>query len=231
MSVPDFKLLASKFNWQFKQPALLAQAFTHRSYINEHPGEGLWHNERLEFLGDAVLELVVTSFLYEHYSQATEGALTAYRSALVNTETLASAASELGLNDYLRLSKGEARDTGRARAVILANTFESLVGALFLDLGYAAAADFITQYLLPRASKIIDDETWHDAKSLFQEKAQAKMSITPHYQVMSEDGPDHDKVFTVGLYLGEELAATGTGPSKQRAEQEAAKLALTKYNW
>ena len=231
MISPDFNILANKFDWHFKQPALLAQAFTHRSYINEHPSEGLSHNERLEFLGDAVLELVVTSFLYQQYPQATEGDLTAYRSALVNTDTLASAASELGLNDYLRLSKGEARDTGRARAVILANTFESVVGALFLDLGYVTATDFITKYLLPRASKIINDESWHDAKSLFQERAQAKMSITPHYQVLSEEGPDHDKVFTVGLYLGEELAATGTGPSKQRAEQEAAKQALEAKGW
>ena len=232
MSKPDFSQLAGKFGWPLKRLELLEQAFTHRSYLNEHlQAAGLGHNERLEFLGDAVLELAVTEFLFQKYPAANEGVLTAYRSALVNTETLAETASELGLNDYLRLSKGEARDTGRARAVILANTFESLIGALFLDLGYQAAADFIAKYLLPRADGVANGESWQDAKSFFQELAQARLSITPHYQVLSETGPDHDKVFTVGLYLGEELAATGQGPSKQRAEQEAASQGLKRKDW
>ncbi len=231
MTKPDFSQLAGKFGWQFRQPELLVRAFTHRSYLNEHPNEGLGHNERLEFLGDAVLELAVTEFLFQKYPEANEGVLTAYRSALVNTDTLSETANELGFNDYLRLSRGEARDTGRARSVILANTFESVVGALFLDLGYQAAADFIAKHLLPRAGGIVNGASWQDTKSFFQELSQARLSITPHYRVLDEHGPDHDKVFTVGLYLGEELAATGQGPSKQRAEQEAAKQALATKNW
>src|SRR3989344_23466 len=194
MSQPDFQKLADNFGWRFSQPGLLVQAFTHRSYLNEHPDSGLGHNERLEFLGDAVLELVVTEFLYGQYPQANEGELTAYRSALVNTDTLAEAANTLAFNDYLRLSKGEGRDLGRARAVILANTFESVVGALFLDLGYRAAADFISQHLLPRTASIVAGQSWHDSKSLFQVQSQAKMSITPQYEVVSEEGPDHDKI-------------------------------------
>ena len=220
---------AARFGWHFNNPELLEQAFTHRSYLNEHEGEDLVHNERLEFLGDAVLELVITDLLFKNYPQANEGDLTAYRAALVNTDTLGAAASDLGLNNYLRLSKGEARDTGRARLVILANAFESLVGALFLDRGYDIAADFIKQALWPRAAKIVEDQSWQDTKSLFQERAQAKSGVTPHYQVLTEVGPDHDKTFTVGLYLGTEQVATGTGPSKQRAEQEAAKQALANF--
>ncbi|MEA1929362.1 MAG: ribonuclease III [Patescibacteria group bacterium] len=231
MALPDFSKLTARFGWQFKEPGLLQQAFTHRSFINENPQIASAHNERLEFLGDAVLELVVTNFLYRHYPQATEGDLTAYRSALVNTDSLSRAATELNLNDYLLLSKGEAKDTGRARSAILADTFESLLGALFLDQGYVAADQFITAHLLAQTDDLVASQDWQDAKSLFQEKAQAKMSITPHYEVTSEEGPDHDKIFTVGLYLGEELAASGSGPSKQRAEQEAAKSALAKYNW
>ncbi|MCC6290895.1 ribonuclease III [Candidatus Nomurabacteria bacterium] len=220
-------------NWQqeFKNPDLLREAFTHRSYLNEHPEINLSHNERLEFLGDAVLELVTTEYLYTKYQDANEGELTAYRAALVNTETLSAVAREAGMNDYLLLSRGELRDTGRARSVILANTFEAVLGAIFLDRGYLAVRDFLDHYLFPKTDKIVKEALWQDAKSLFQEKAQSVSGVTPDYRVLGEVGPDHDKIFTVGLYLNKEQISTGTGPSKQRAEQEAARLGLIIKEW
>jgi ribonuclease-3 len=222
---------AEKIGVTFHNPALLAQAFTHRSYLNEHRDETLFHNERLEFLGDAVLELVVTRFLFEKFPDDNEGELTAYRAALVNTNTISSVASTLGMNDHLRLSRGEAKDNGRARQYILANTFESVVGAIYLDQGYDAAADFIAAYIFPLTDEIVSKKLWQDDKSHFQEEAQERKSQTPTYKIMHESGPDHDKHFTVGVYLGNDFIADGEGKSKQEAEQMAARAALEKMEW
>ncbi len=216
---------------EFKDLKLFRQAFTHRSYLNENRRSGLHHNERLEFLGDAVLELVVTDFLYHKYPQKTEGEMTAFRSALVNTTTLSTVANDLNINDHLFLSRGETKDSGRARQCILANTFESLLGAIYLDQGYQEAARFVEKHLLARTDEIVKNNTWRDPKSSFQEKAQEVTGITPRYQVLSESGPDHDKSFTVGLYLGSELVATGDGHSKQEAEQKAAEAGLEIRKW
>ncbi len=215
----------------FKDKDLLKQAFIHRSYINENPSAGLSHNERLEFLGDAVLELVVTDFLYKKYPSYTEGELTSLRSALVNAVIISEVASKIEMNDFLLLSKGEAKDTGKARQYILANTFEAYVGALFLDQGYAPAEKFITTVLLPYTEEIVSKKLWRDAKSLIQEKAQEFLNVTPSYKVLHETGPDHDKHFTVGIFLGADVAAEGKGKSKQEAEQKAAEAALKIKNW
>jgi ribonuclease III len=209
-------------NLNFNDIKLLKQAFTHRSYINEHRSLGLEHNERLEFLGDAVLEMVITDFLFRHYPDKTEGDLTAFRAAAVNTTTLSEAATDLGMNDYLLLSKGEAKDVGRARQVILANTFESVIGAIYLDQGYQAATSFIGQALFDKVGNIIDNNLWRDAKSIVQEKIQETQGVTPAYEVIKEVGPDHKKRFTVGLYANDQKLAEGSGHSKQGAEQQAA---------
>lgn len=215
----------------FKDKALLQQAFTHRSYINENEGTGRVHNERLEFLGDAVLELIVTDFLYKKYPNYTEGELTAIRSALVNAVIISEVASKIGMNDFLLLSRGEAKDTGKARAYILANTFEAYIGALYMDQGYEAVEKFVTKNLLPQTEEIVNKKLWRDAKSLVQEKAQEFVMVTPAYKVLSESGPDHDKHFTVGIFFGSELIAQGKGKSKQEAEVKAAEAALKLKNW
>ncbi len=215
----------------FKNKDLLTQAFTHRSYINENPSTGLEHNERLEFLGDAVLELVVTAHLFKMYPDAPEGELTAYRSALVNTVTISGAALELNMNECLLLSRGEAKDVGKARMHILANTFEAFIGALYLDQGYESANTFISKTLFPKLEEIVEKKLWRDPKSLAQEKAQEILKVTPAYKVMSESGPDHDKRFVVGIYFGSDLVAEGRGKSKQEAETKAAEAALTKKSW
>ena len=209
----------------------MKQAFIHRSYINENPLSSLAHNERLEFLGDAVLELIVTDFLYKKYPQHTEGELTALRSALVNAIIISEIASAAGMNDYLLLSKGEAKDNGKARQYILANTYEALVGAIYLDQGYGTTERFVAQTLLPETEEIVNKKLWRDAKSLVQEKAQEFVSATPAYKVLSESGPDHDKHFTVGIYFKADLVAEGKGKSKQEAEQSAALAALKAKNW
>jgi ribonuclease-3 len=210
---------------------ILSQAFTHRSYLNEHPNLSHGHNERLEFLGDAVLELSVTDYLYRAYPENTEGELTAYRAALVNTMSISDAAKRLGMEECLQLSRGEARGTEKARQYILANTFEAVIGAIYLDQGYEAADRFINAHLIPTIGEIIKKRLWQDAKSYFQERAQDKVNITPSYKVIKETGPDHDKQFTVGVYLGDELVAKGNGRSKQDAEQEAASNALDTKGW
>jgi ribonuclease-3 len=215
----------------FKDMSVLRTAFTHRSYVNEYRGEPITHNERLEFLGDAVLELVVTDFLYRRYPDKTEGDLTAYRAALVNTVTIGQAGADLNMNSLLLLSKGESRDTGRARQYILANTFEAVIGAIYLDQGYDAAQNFIAANLFPKVDDIVAKRLWQDSKSLFQERAQDRVSITPNYVIVEEDGPDHDKRFTVAACLGEEQVALGTGKSKQEAEQAAATNALQAKEW
>ncbi len=216
---------------EFNDAALLRQAFTHRSYLNEHRGEVQGHNERLEFLGDAVLELISTHFLYATYPDKHEGDLTAYRAALVNATTLADVASELGMNDYLLLSRGEAKDTGRARQMLLANAFEAVVGAIYLDLGYDAAKQFITDHLFPKMDEILKNRLWQDAKSTLQEKVQEHEGSTPHYSVLRESGPDHDKHFVVGVFAGSAQLAEGEGRSKQEAEQSAARAALEAKGW
>jgi len=215
----------------FKDKSLLEQAFIHRSYINENPGTNLSHNERLEFLGDAVLELIVTDFLYKKYPNYTEGELTALRSALVNAVIISEIAAEIGMNDYLLLSKGENKDKGKARSYILANTFEAYVGALYLDQGIEVVDKFINKYLLPKTEEIVLKKLWRDAKSLVQERAQEFLNITPAYKVLSESGPDHDKHFTLGIFFGPNLIAEGKGQSKQEAEQRAAETALKVKNW
>lgn len=208
----------------------LRTAFTHRSYLNENPSWPLAHNERMEFLGDAVLELVVTRYLYLHYPNP-EGELTSFRSALVNSEMLSETAAALGMNNFLLLSRGEAKDTGKARMYILANTFEAFVGALYLDQGYDAAESFIARVLLPKLKEILEKKLYRDAKSYFQERAQDVTGITPSYKVMKEWGPDHAKNFIVGLYLESELVAEGEGSSKQAAQQDAAEKGLRAKGW
>ena len=227
----DFSILEKKLGLNFKNKDLLTQAFTHRSYLNENPDFKLEHNERLEFLGDAVIELIVTEHLYKEYPEKAEGELTNWRAALVNAKMMMSVADELGFNDFLLLSRGETKEVGKARAYILANTFEALLGAMYLDSGYNPCDEFIKKYLFNNLASIIKDGSYKDSKSKFQEKAQEKVSITPNYKVVKESGPDHEKKFVVGVYLGSELIAEGQGLSKQEAEENAATIALEVKKW
>jgi ribonuclease-3 len=227
----DFSDFEKKTKIVFKDKNLLKQAFIHRSYINENPSTGLAHNERLEFLGDAVLELIVTDFLYKKYPNYAEGELTALRSSLVNAIIVSDTALKMGMNDFLLLSKGESKDNGKARQYILANTFEAYIGAVYLDQGYEVSSKFIAKYLLPLTEEIVSKKLWRDAKSLVQEKAQEFVGATPAYKVLHESGPDHDKHFTVGIMFGKDLIAEGKGKSKQEAEQKAAEAALKVKNW
>ncbi len=227
----DFSQFEKKTNIVFKEKKLLEQAFIHRSYINENSGGRLSHNERLEFLGDAVLELVVTDYLYNKYKDCDEGELTAYRSALVNAVIIGEVALSLGMNDYLLLSKGEAKDIGKARSYILANTYEAYVGAVYLDQGYDVVRDFISSTLFGKIDDIVAQKLWRDSKSLVQEKSQEYLNVTPCYKVVSEVGPDHDKHFTVAIFFGNEHIAEGKGHSKQEAEQSAARKALEVKEW
>jgi ribonuclease-3 len=226
----SFQTHAEALGLTFKNPALLEEALTHRSYLNENKSSKA-HNERLEFLGDAVLELAVTHFLYFKYPNKPEGDLTAFRAALVNTYSLADTAEAIGLNDMLLLSKGESKDTGRARQIILANAFEALLGAVYLDQGYETAETFLAKHLYSKIDAVVKERTWQDAKSKFQELAQEKKGTTPNYKTMKEVGPDHDKRFTVGVYIGEKQVAQGEGLSKQEAEQSAAQAAIEKTGW
>jgi ribonuclease-3 len=212
----------------FDRIELLITAFTHRSYINEHKKTAREHNERLEFLGDAVLELVVTEYLYANFSEP-EGVLTNWRSSLVRTESISAAASRFDFEPLLRLSRGERRGSERARAQILANTYEAVVGALYLDRGYEPAKAFITKSILATLKEILQNGSWLDAKSHLQEVAQSRESHTPVYKVLSEEGPDHDKTFTVGVFIGGKLKGKGAGPSKQIGQQKAAQTALKYY--
>lgn len=217
-----------KLGVTFNQLDLLITAFTHRSYVNEHRSTVKEHNERLEFLGDAVLELVVTEYLYGNYDDP-EGVLTNWRSALVRTESISEAARKNEFEPLLRLSRGEKRGTDRARAQILANTYEAVIGALYLDQGYDVAKQFIEKTLLITFATILKTGSWMDPKSHLQELAQSKEGHTPHYKVLEEDGPDHEKTFTVGVLVDGELRGTGTGPSKQAAQVAAAEAALQTY--
>ncbi len=229
--VKDIKNFEENSGVVFSDKNLLKQAFTHRSYLNENPGLALEHNERLEFLGDAVLELIITNFLYKKYPEKPEGELTSFRAALVNSVMLSEIARSLNMGDYLLLSRGESKDTGKARQFILANTFEAVVGAIFLDKGYDEAKIFIENFLIPRITDVDEKKLWVDAKSLFQEKAQEMSGITPSYKVISESGPDHAKNFTIGVYLGDEIIAEGVGSSKQEAETDAARNGLAAKGW
>ena len=227
----DFSNFEKKTGVIFNNKKLLEQAFIHRSYINENNGSKLSHNERLEFLGDAVIELIVTHYLYEKYPNYDEGSLTAFRSALVNAVIMSEVATNLGMNEFLLLSKGEAKDVGKARSYILANTYEAYVGAVYLDGGYDEAKKFIEKTLLIRMEEIVSKKLWRDPKSLVQEKSQEEIGVTPAYRVLHESGPDHDKHFTVGIFFGTDCIARGSGKSKQEAEQSAAKNALEVKNW
>lgn len=213
---------------EFDDVELLVIAFTHRSYLNEHKKSAREHNERLEFLGDAVLELVATEYLYNNYKEP-EGILTNWRSSLVRTESISAAATRSGFEPFLRLSRGEKRGTERARAQILANSYEAVVGALYLDKGYEAAKVFITKSLLVTFKEILDTGSWLDAKSSLQEVVQSREGQTPVYKVLAEEGPDHDKIFTVGVFVGGKLKGQGKGPSKQIGQQKAAEAALESY--
>ena len=217
-----------KFGRDFGDIELLVTAFTHRSYVNEHKKTVKEHNERLEFLGDAVLELVATEYLYGNFPDP-EGILTNWRSSLVRTESISAAASRCEFEPLLRLSRGEKRGTERAREQILANSFEAVLGALYLDQGYDAAKKFITDNLLVTFDEILKTGSWMDPKSHLQEVVQSHEGFTPVYKVLSEEGPDHDKIFTVGVFVNDKLKGRGNGPSKQAGQQKAAEAALKKY--
>jgi ribonuclease III len=227
----DLGSLQTLLKVTFADTRVLLSAITHRSYLNEHREADWDHNERLEFLGDAVLELVVTDFLFAKYPEKPEGELTAVRAALVNTVSLAEASTRLGVNDYLLMSKGEAKDVGRARQYILANAFEACIGAIYIDQGYDRAKEFIADRLFGKTDEIVRKRLWQDAKSRFQELSQEHASITPTYETVGQSGPDHDRVFTVGVFLRHEKVAEGTGRSKQEAEQQAAEKAIEAKGW
>lgn len=227
----DWSQIEARIGVVFLNKDLLKQAFVHRSFLNENRDFGLSHNERLEFLGDAVLELVITDYLYKKYPEKQEGEMTSLRSALVNANALFQVGESLGFNDFLLLSKGESKDTGRARQYILANTVESVIGSIYLDGGYEKAKEFIYAHVCPMMEAILKEGSWIDAKSLFQEKAQEHDGATPQYKTIKETGPDHDKHFTVGVYIRNDLIGQGEGDSKQDAEQMAARKALEARGW
>lgn len=217
-----------KLGFEFHDINLLVTALTHRSYVNEHKNANLEHNERLEFLGDAILELVVSDFLYRNYDQP-EGIMTAWRSALVRTESNSDAGIKLGYGPLVRLSHGEKMGTERAHSVIMADCFEAVIGAIYLDQGYDTAKEFIEKHVLSKIDTVIEEGSWRDSKSYFQELAQHIDGITPNYRLLKEDGPDHDKTFTIAVYVGADLKGVGSGHSKQEAQAAAAKEAIKKY--
>lgn len=227
----DILALAEQLGIPFKSDGHLEQAVVHRSYLNEHPDFPLAHNERLEFLGDAVLELVVTEHLYNNYENP-EGELTTWRSALVNGDSLSNIASSLGVEPYLYLSRGEEKDANsKARRYILANAMEAIIGAIYLDFGWDLSKEFITKHIVNQLVEIIEKRLYIDPKSRFQEAAQSRLSVTPSYKVLEESGPDHNKIFRIGVYLGKELVAEGTGSSKQEAQISAAEAAIQAKGW
>lgn len=232
MPISSLTKLQNHLGITFSNEDLIRQAMVHRSYINEHPDFSVGHNERLEFLGDAVLEIVVTEYLFLNFPEVPEGDLTNWRAALVNAKMLYEIAQELKIEEALYLSKGEAKDKNKkSRQFILANAIEAIIGAIYLDQGLATAKEFILKHIICKLKDILDNRSYLDPKSLFQEKAQELRGITPHYQILDEVGPDHAKVFTVGLYLGEELVTTGAGSSKQEAQVVAAADGLKKMGW
>lgn len=227
----NFSKLEKKIGTKFNNKDYLVQALVHRSYLNENRNFPLAHNERLEFLGDAVLELIVTEYLFENYLNP-EGELTNWRAALVNAKMCSAVASELGLEDYLFLSHGEAKDAGtKAREYILANVLEAVIGAIYIDQGWDITKQFITRWVISKLPEVLELSLWMDPKSRFQESAQELLGITPTYKVLKEEGPDHDKIFVVGVYLDKEQIAEGQGGSKQEAQVEAAEKALKEKKW
>jgi ribonuclease-3 len=226
--VPYQDFARNVLGFEFTDIQLLITALTHRSYVNEHKKSVSEHNERLEFLGDAVLELVVTDFLYKNYHEP-EGILTSWRAALVRTESIGEAGVELGYEPLVRMSRGEKQGGDRARQQILANAFEAVTGAIYLERGYDDAAKFIHKYIISKLGGILELGSWRDAKSHLQEVSQRMDNQTPQYRVIEESGPDHDKIFTLGVYVGDKLMGTGQGPSKQVAQQQAAQAALEEY--
>jgi len=214
----------------FTDKSLLQRALTHRSYLNENPDYPLSDNERLEFLGDAVLDFLTAKYLYNRFPEMREGSLTSLRAALVKRETLAHFAGALNLGQHLLLSRGEAESGGREREAILCAAFEALVGAILLDQGLQSAEDFVLRWIEPEVRRILDEELYKDAKSMLQELAQGRLQITPTYRTVAERGPDHAKEFTVEVLIGDEVYGRGIGPSKQVAEQEAAKAALQRMS-
>jgi ribonuclease-3 len=226
----NLPLFEKKLGLKFKDKNIFKQALVHRSYLNEHPEFNLNHNERLEFLGDAVIELIVTKFLYYNFNNS-EGELTSFRSSLVNTKTLAKIAKKINLDEYLFLSKGESKSLGRAREAILANTFEALIGSIYFDQGFKKAEEFIKKNLIPELKNILRNKTYKDPKSEFQEFIQNKLKITPHYKIIKQSGPDHAKIFVVGLFLNEKLITQGKGKNKHDAEIQAAEKALNKKSF
>ena len=227
----ELKKLETNLGLAFKKPDLLKSATVHRSYLNEHKNFPLDHNERLEFLGDAVLELITTEYLYKN-SPNPEGELTNWRASLVNAKILAEIASSLEIEEFLKMSKGEKQDANpKARNYILANAIEAIIGAIYLDQGMRAAKAFITDKILVRLPQILANETYRDPKSKFQEKSQELFSVTPAYKVLEESGPDHNKFFRVGVFLENGLVAEGTGTSKQEAQVDAAEKAIANKGW
>ncbi|MFA5155554.1 MAG: ribonuclease III [Patescibacteria group bacterium] len=232
MVANDLNKLQTRLGVKFKDSRLLQQAMVHCSYLNEHPDFQIGHNERLEFLGDAVLEIVVTEFLYLNFTNTPEGDLTNWRASLVNAKMLYEIARELKIEDCLYLSKGESRDKNKkSRQFILANAVEAIIGAIYLDQGSATAKKFILKNVVSKLDDILRNQSYLDPKSHFQEKAQEAQGVTPHYEILDETGPDHAKIFTVGVYLDAELIATGKGSSKQEAQVDAAAKAIKKKGW
>ena len=225
---PYQEFAKAKLGFEFNDIDLLVTALTHRSYVNEHKASVHDHNERLEFLGDAILEMVSSDFLYRNYNEP-EGIMTSWRAALVRTESIGAAGKELGYEPLVRLSKGEKHGSERAHDVILADCFEAVIGAIYLDQGYETAKDFIYKHILNKIDEILEDESWRDPKSYFQELAQKNDGVTPVYRTLKEEGPDHDKSFTVGVYVADELKGTGVGHSKQEAQTAAAKEGVKSY--
>lgn len=225
----DTEGLEKRIDFHFKNHSLLQEALTHRSYLNEHPDWPVDHNERLEYLGDAVLELAVTEDLFQDFPNFPEGQLTVLRAALVNYQTLSRVAADIDMESYIRMSKGERGDTSKAREVILANAFESLVGAMYLDQGFEPTKKFIQRFVSVYLPEIIKNRTYKDAKSELQELIQERFKVTPTYKVLGESGPAHKRTFKIGVYFSDDLIAEGSGSSKQEAEVEAAKEALKKY--
>lgn len=228
-SPEEYQALAEEIIGEsFSNIGLFITAFTHRSYLNEHKKTVFEHNERLEFLGDAVLELVVTEYLYRNYTEP-EGILTNWRSSLVRTESISAAGGRLNFADYIRLSRGEKRGSERAKQQILANCFEAVIGAIYLDKGYSVAEKFINDNILSTFESILESGAWMDPKSRLQELSQSRVGYTPSYRVLSEEGPDHEKIFEVGVYINDKLYGKGKGPSKQFAQQRAAESGLKKF--
>ena len=226
----NYDTLEAKLEIKFKDRALLEKAFTHRSYLNEHRENGLENNERLEFLGDAVLELIISSDLYKNYPEKPEGELTNIRAAVVRTESLAEESRKLGFGEYLKMSKGEEDSGGKDKDYLLANTFEAVLGAIYLDQGFDVCVSYLSRTLLHKVSNIIENNLFIDPKTQAQELIQAQFKVTPLYEVVKEDGPDHDKTFTVALIVNQKELGRGTGSSKQKAEEEAAKIAIETIN-